>query len=860
MNAFLRLALSVLCLAFPIAQAQPAASPAAASEAIARLRTYQFGQDRAILDAVDKLVVASLADPELRATLAQELAAILKTDASYDAKQFVCRELAWIATEKEVPALARALSDQDPNLAQMALYALVRVPGPATDEALRAALARSTASTQLGVIDALGERRDPRAVTQLRPLLQGNEAVAAAAASALGKIGGGDAAKALEATFPKAQGSFRVAVADALLVCANQLLAAGDARSAQPIYVALYADAASPRLQAAGLRGLVKSEGEKALPKLLESLRDEGSPRQEMAAALAREMVGSEVIAQVASLLSKLTPSGQILVLAALADRGDRSALPAVQPLCSSTEASVRLAALQTLGSIGDASTVPFLAAHAASGPANERDVARASLAALRGWGSPAVAQPREWDVDAALVKALPGADPGTQVEIIRALGQRNATQAVPALLKTSAGSDRTVRLASWRTLRDLARFQDLPVLVDLLLKSEAADRDEAETTVVAVVRLGSDDSQQTRLLLDRLARVQGTSDRCTLLRVLGQIGRAESLSALRSALTDNPPEVRLTVTRALADWSGDEPLNDLLAIAKSAQDPQLRAVALRGYIRLIGLNESRRADEALALYREAMALASNPAEKRLVLSGLATLKSPATLDLAAAQLADPALRQEAEVAVLQIARGVAGADPAKTKAAIEQVLAGTQDDAARKQAQEVLALIGKFGDYVMAWEYSPAYTQSDVPVQGLFDLPFAPEIPAQAGAVNWRLLPTGTNPDQPWLLDLLAALGGESRVAYLRTRLHSDKARSLVLELGSDDGIKVWLNGHVVHGHNVLRAIEPGQEKVAVNLNEGWNELLLKVTQNNMGWGACARFRNADGSPVDGLKFDCAH
>jgi hypothetical protein len=42
----------------------------------------------------------------------------------------------------------------------------------------------------------------------------------------------------------------------------------------------------------------------------------------------------------------------------------------------------------------------------------------------------------------------------------------------------------------------------------------------------------------------------------------------------------------------------------------------------------------------------------------------------------------------------------------------------------------------------------------------------------------------------------------------------------------------------------------------VTVHAKPGWNQLLLKVTQNNQGWGACARFTNQDGSPATGLKF----
>jgi hypothetical protein len=107
--------------------------------------------------------------------------------------------------------------------------------------------------------------------------------------------------------------------------------------------------------------------------------------------------------------------------------------------------------------------------------------------------------------------------------------------------------------------------------------------------------------------------------------------------------------------------------------------------------------------------------------------------------------------------------------------------------------------------------------------------------------------------------MDLLKALGGQQCVAYARTWLHSDRDHAAVLELGSDDGVKVWLNQKQIFGLNVARPLQPGSEKVKVMLHAGWNPLLLKITQNNLGWEFCARIRNADGSHLDGLRCDSA-
>ena len=51
-------------------------------------------------------------------------------------------------------------------------------------------------------------------------------------------------------------------------------------------------------------------------------------------------------------------------------------------------------------------------------------------------------------------------------------------------------------------------------------------------------------------------------------------------------------------------------------------------------------------------------------------------------------------------------------------------------------------------------------------------------------------------------------------------------------MELGSDDGVKVWLNDKQAHSHNIARPLQPGSDKVNLNLHSGWNSLLLKITR----------------------------
>jgi alpha-galactosidase len=74
--------------------------------------------------------------------------------------------------------------------------------------------------------------------------------------------------------------------------------------------------------------------------------------------------------------------------------------------------------------------------------------------------------------------------------------------------------------------------------------------------------------------------------------------------------------------------------------------------------------------------------------------------------------------------------------------------------------------------------------------------------------------------------------------VGYGYTEIESIHGRETVLKCGSDDGIKIWLNGKAVHTHDVMRAYVPGSDQASIQLKSGVNRILVKLTNGNGGWG----------------------
>jgi hypothetical protein len=87
--------------------------------------------------------------------------------------------------------------------------------------------------------------------------------------------------------------------------------------------------------------------------------------------------------------------------------------------------------------------------------------------------------------------------------------------------------------------------------------------------------------------------------------------------------------------------------------------------------------------------------------------------------------------------------------------------------------------------------------------------------------------------------------------LAYLLVFVQSPTARTAHALLGSDDGVRVWANGALVWSHAIHRPMGPDQDQFDVPLAAGWNRLLLKVKNDDGGYGVMLRLCDPDGTLV---------
>jgi len=296
-------------------------------------------------------------------------------------------------------------------------------------------------------------------------------------------------------------------------------------------------------------------------------------------------------------------------------------------------------------------------------------------------------------DVDIVILAAIPKTEPKVKVELVDAVGERNIRSGVSALLETAKDSDRKVRIESLRVLKVVAGPADMPALVKLLINAQSSsDRNEAQKTVAAVAHKIEDKDRQAQAVLAALPSVKPIPSRCSLLSVLGKIGDNTALPVLSAALKDGNVEVQTEAIRALAEWPTPEPVTELLKVAEGSDNKVHRILALRGFVRLLGLESERSAEESLEMYKKAMSLAPDTGEKRRVLSGLGGVESLAALQMAADYLDDESLSGEAGSAAVKIASGIYGDFPKEASEVLKKIVARTKEtDPLRARAQEVI-------------------------------------------------------------------------------------------------------------------------------------------------------------------------
>jgi HEAT repeat protein len=625
-----------------------AADKAAVDKAFETLKTYNWGADRNLLSPIDDAVIATRGDAAARKDLETRLAAVLTTDASRDAKDFVCRKLMVIGTAESAPALGGLLTDKD--CSHMARYALERMPAPEAAQALRDALPKVSGATKIGVIGSLGVRRDAASVPALAGLLgEADQKVACAAAYSLGMIGGLDAAQALSDAVKTAPEGTKEALANGLLICAERLLADGNKAKAALVYKTLLGRGEPKHLCLAAMRGLVAvtdPASEDRIRIILALLANNDHDMRAMGFQQVREAAkGPAATKTFVERLAKLPADGQVGLLDALADRGDKTARDAALNMLASPAVEVRAAAIRSLGSLGETADVSRLIQTLGAASDQERGAAEVALTRLQGP-----------DVNATIVAEMKPSQPKLRVQLLEVLVARRALDVTGAMLAAAEDKNGDVRAAALAALGKLAGPELAANMVDTVLKAPAGpQRETAEKTVMFVCnRIGEADKRADPVL--GVFEHRDDADKTALLPLIGRLGGSAALKVVEAAIGDANPARREAGIRALCNWPDASVAAKLTELAEKAADAGQRAAALRALMRVAALPDKRSEAERLDLLKKAMSLATTEQERNYAIRRAKAIRSIDSLHFVLPYLEKPEYAQETCATIVELA------------------------------------------------------------------------------------------------------------------------------------------------------------------------------------------------------------
>lgn len=580
------------------------------------------------------------------------LVGVLQSGASRKEKTDALRELGLVGTREALPVITALLADEE--LSHMARYALETMPDPGVNQALRQALGTLKGRQLVGVINTLGARRDPKAVKPLVALLKNPDPdTAQGAARALGSIGTKDAAAALDKAVRTTAPANLVAFGEGAMRCAEHLVAAGQNASALKLYNAVRSLPVLPhQLRAAALRGTLVANRKNAPGLLRAILAGEDYGLFAAAVRSSMDLPEPEVTGALLSVLGRVSADRKVVLLQALARRGDATALPAMTSLARTGAKPVRLAALRALPGLGQTAGAVVFADLLTDPDPEIAQLAQEGLASAPG---------RE--VDSVILRMLEAPEARQRLTGLELCSRRRLTHATAALLKACADKDPAVRTSAARRVGELAGATDVPAVLDLLFRVQPGpDQDNLAQALGSIAGRETSAVVVADQILGRLSQAS-SPQKAALLPVLATAGGDNALKAVRAAADDSDSAVRMAALRSLAAWKTVDASPDLLALAKASPNASERLLCLRGYFAWASAAELP-ADKRFEMCTAAAGVVQEAEDKKLLLGALGSLHTPTALERVLPYLKDAAIREEAAAAVASIADDLVKSTP----------------------------------------------------------------------------------------------------------------------------------------------------------------------------------------------------
>jgi len=420
---------------------------------------------------------------------------------------------------------------------------------------------------------------------------------------------------------------------------------------------------------------------------------------------------------------------------------------------------------------------------------------------------------------------------------------------------------DEHQRCAALLGLGKTGTAKALPLLVSALDAPELTVRQAAFDALVAYRH------QEASRGLKEMWKRANLTQRGMLLRVFVARKEPTTPQLLRQSATDPNPEMRTTALTLMGELD-DPTFEPVLWEAAMKGSDTIKNVALRSYLN-IAERRARKGEtaQARAMVDRALQLTEQNHLLELrdrALSGLAFLGDPQSLPLIERYLQQTNPPREALLAAIAIAETLMRQGKKTDATALAwRVLSLRPPRDVGNRASQLLVRLGEDPSAIPRsqgflchwWLLGPlpnpdnrAFDQAFIDETSLAPLRLE-TVRVDNRLLSWREIRIA---DPQGVVDLTQFFRQTEWVAcYAYTEFVVDSDMDAELRIGSDDSVKVWLNGQLVHQFGGMRGLTVDQDRVRARLRKGVNRLLLKVTQSGGGWEFCVRLVDLQGNPI---------
>lgn len=439
--------------------------------------------------------------------------------------------------------------------------------------------------------------------------------------------------------------------------------------------------AAMPAIAAAAKRGpkAVRIAAIEAMPPigdaagieiLLDLLNDNDADISRSAKTNLIAMPGEKVDKAVMTMLAGGDTDNKLKALELIESRRMDNVAPALLKTAQDDNESVRIASIKILGSLPGTVKFPVLVGLLlkAKSPLEIRTAERALSATCA----------RESQLASGRVtirKAVYGAAGGPSADV---------TKKVAAIVAGGASSVKASNSNFGDTAPGIVKQLQVEYTVDGVTQSKTIKENETMTLALSAAPKAFVNE------LNSATKRASAQQKLALLRVLRSTHNPMALDTVRAATKDSNAEISSGAVSLLCDWPTPDALPDVLELTRTATDPKVKILAIRGAIRLIPLQNISQQKKLTSL-KEIVPLIKRNEEKKLLLGSIATTPSVEALKMAMSYIDDPATKSEACFAAVAIAEKItAGKSPEVTRA-MRKVLKTTDNNGIRKRARKVL-------------------------------------------------------------------------------------------------------------------------------------------------------------------------